>query len=88
MVKALREAEAAIGIESYELTEKQQAGKVFSRSLYISKDIKSGEILTSEHVKSIRPGMGLHPKHYKQIIGKKVNRDLTIGDRVDLNDFS
>jgi pseudaminic acid synthase len=88
MVKALREAEAAIGIESYELTEKQQAGKVFSRSLYISKDIKSGETLTSEHIKSVRPGMGLHPKHYKEIIGKKVNRDLTIGDRINLNDFS
>jgi pseudaminic acid synthase len=88
MVKAVREAESAIGIESYNLTEKQEAGKVFSRSLYISKDIIAGEILTEDHIKSVRPGMGLHPKYYNEILGKKVKRHLSIGDRIDLKDLN
>lgn len=87
MVKAVREAESAIGIESYHLTEKQEAGKVFSRSLYICKDIAEGEILTEAHVKSVRPGMGLHPKYYNEILGKKTKRNLTIGDRIKLEDL-
>jgi pseudaminic acid synthase len=87
MVKAVRDAESAIGIESYHLTEKQEAGKVFSRSLYICKDISEGEILTDAHVKSVRPGMGLHPKYYNEIIGKKTKRNLTIGERIKLEDL-
>lgn len=88
MVKAVREAESAIGIESYELTKKQEDGKVFSRSLYISKDINAGEILSEEHIKSVRPGMGLHPKYYNEILGKQVKRDLTIGERIELKDLN
>ncbi len=88
MVKAVREAESAIGIESYELTKKQEEGKVFSRSLYISKDINAGEILSEEHIKSVRPGMGLHPKYYNEILGKQVKRDLTIGERIELKDLN
>jgi pseudaminic acid synthase len=87
MVQAVREAESAIGVESYNLTEKQEAGKVFSRSLYICKDIIEGEMLSQAHVKSVRPGMGLHPKYYNEIIGKKVKRNLTIGDRIELEDL-
>ncbi len=87
MVQAVREAESAIGMESYHLTEKQETGKVFSRSLYICKDIAEGEILTEAHVKSVRPGMGLHPKYFYEIIGKKIKRNLTIGDRIELDDL-
>jgi pseudaminic acid synthase len=51
----------------------------FSRSLYIVKDIKKGELITEANVRSIRPGFGLHPKHYGKILGKKVNKDLKKG---------
>lgn len=87
MVKALREAEKAIGIVDYALTDKQQIGKDFSRSLYIVKDVKCGEILTDENIRSIRPGFGLHPKYYKEILGKRVNKDLEKGDRLSLSDI-
>jgi pseudaminic acid synthase len=83
MVKAVREAEKAIGVVGYSLTEKQAKGKDFARSLYVVKDIKAGEIITEEHVRSIRPGFGLHPKFYKEIIGLVAKRNMYKGDRVD-----
>jgi pseudaminic acid synthase len=85
MVTAVRQAEKAIGVISYELTEKQESGRSFARSLYVAKDIKKGEKITEENIKSVRPGFGLHPKFYNKIIGKKINRDLEKGDRLDLN---
>lgn len=80
MVKLVRETEKAIGIVDYNLTDKQIKGREFSRSLYIVKDIKSGEIFTEENVRSIRPGYGLHPKYYKDVLGKKAKRDFMRGE--------
>lgn len=85
MVKAVREAVSAIGTVDYTLTPKQVKGMDFSRSLYIVEDIKKGEIVTTQNVRSIRPGFGLHPKYYKQILNNKVNQDLKKGDRFTLN---
>lgn len=87
MVKAVREAEKALGVVDYTLTEKQRKGRDFCRSLYVVKDIKQGELVTAEHIKSIRPGFGLHPKYLQQILGKRANRNLEIGDRIDLAFF-
>ena len=84
MVKAIREAEKAIGVVDYTLTEKQAKGKDFSRSLYVVQDIKAGEIITKENVRSIRPGFGLHPKYYHQILGKKATVDIERGSRFEL----
>ncbi len=85
MVKSVREAEKAIGTIDYHLTEKQKKGKDFSRSLYVVKDIKQGEEITKDNVKSIRPGFGLHPKYYFQVLGKKVKSDLPMGTRLSLD---
>jgi pseudaminic acid synthase len=85
MVKAVREAEKAIGKVDYTLTEKQAAGKNFSRSLYVVKEIKAGETLTIENVRSIRPGFGLHPKYYREILGQKVNQDVQKGERFTMD---
>ncbi|WP_418359188.1 pseudaminic acid synthase [Sphingobacterium detergens] len=82
MVNAVRAAEKAIGVVDYKLTEKQAKGREFSRSLYFVEDIKEGEIVTERHIRSIRPGFGLHPKYFKEIIGKKVNADIEKGTRV------
>lgn len=84
MVTAVRNAEKALGKESYELTEKQKAGKAFSRSLYVAENIKKGEVITEKNVRSVRPGFGLHPKHYNDILNKKVLYNLEKGDRVSL----
>lgn len=81
MVKAVREAEKAIGIVDYTLTEKQAKGKDFSRSLYVVKNIKAGEVITEEHVRSIRPGFGMHPKELKNWVGKVCPKDFEKGDR-------
>ena len=81
MVKAICEAEKAIGVVDYTLTEKQAKGKDFSRSLYVVQDIKAGEIITKENVSSIRPGFGLHPKYYNEILGKKAIVDIEKGSR-------
>jgi len=83
MVKAVREAEKAIGIVDYTLTDKQVKGKDFSRSLYVVKDTKAGELITTENVRSIRPGFGIHPKFLNQILGKKVIKDIKKGERMD-----
>jgi pseudaminic acid synthase len=85
MVKAVREAEKAMGTIDYHLTEKQQEGREFCRSLYVIEDIKKGEIITDKNVRSIRPGYGLHPKYYNEILGKSFKKDLKKGDRVELS---
>lgn len=85
MVKAVREAEKAIGKVDYALTEKQQAGKNFSRSLYVVEDIKAGEVITKENVRSIRPGFGLHPKYLKDILGKVATQNLEKGERLSID---
>lgn len=85
MVKSVREAEKAIGVVDYQLTEKQAKGKDFSRSLYIVEDMQEGDVITEKNVRSIRPGFGLHPKYYNEILNKKVNRKLESGERFDLN---
>lgn len=81
MVKDVRMVEMALGSVSYELTDKQKSGREFCRSLYVSEDMKSGDIITERNVRSVRPGFGLHPKYLKDILGKKVNRDLEKGTR-------
>lgn len=85
MVKAIRDAEKAIGKVDYNLTEKQASGRNFSRSLYVVEDIKAGEIITEKNVRSIRPGFGLHPKYYKEILGKKVIEDIEKGTALKLD---
>jgi pseudaminic acid synthase len=84
MVNAVRDAELAVGEVTYQLTPKQEKGRVFSRSLYISEDIKAGEVITEQNVRSVRPGYGLHPKYLTSVLGKKVNKDLSKGERFSL----
>lgn len=79
MVNAIRQVEKAIGKVSYELTDKVKASRKFSRSLFVVKDIKAGEIFTEENVRSIRPGYGLLPKYLNEILGKKTLKDLNRG---------
>lgn len=85
MVKAVREAEKASGVVDYNLTEKQAKGRDFSRSLYIAEDIKSGEIFTEKNLRSVRPGFGLHPKYYNQLLGKKATTHLEKGTPMQLD---
>lgn len=85
MVKAVREAEKAIGVVSYELTEKQERGRDFSRSLYIVEDVKEGDVVTEKNIRSIRPGFGLHPKYYNEILGKRFIGDFEKGSSLEID---
>ncbi|MHA8095467.1 pseudaminic acid synthase [Aquirufa lenticrescens] len=82
MVKSIRQAESSIGVIDYTLSEKQIISRAHSRSLYIVKDIKKGETLNESNVKSIRPGFGLHPKYYNDILGMKVKHNVSMGTRL------
>ena len=84
MVKAVREAEKAIGYVTYDLTNKQKDGRQFCRSLYVIKDIKKGEVITEENVRSIRPGFGMHPKELKNWLGKSSYKAFEKGDRFNI----
>ncbi|ODS35509.1 pseudaminic acid synthase [Candidatus Altiarchaeales archaeon WOR_SM1_SCG] len=79
MVKSVRDVEKALGKVSYELSEKVKKSKVFARSLFVVKDMKEGELITGENVRSIRPGYGMHPKYLTEIIGKKTRKDVKKG---------
>jgi pseudaminic acid synthase len=79
MVKAIREVEDALGEISYELSPKVKKSREFARSLFAVKDIKAGETITENNVRSIRPGHGLHPKYLMEILGKKVTVDIQQG---------
>ncbi len=79
MVKSVREVEKALGEVSYNLTEKMKKSRELSRSLFVVKDIKAGEIFTEENIRSIRPGYGLPPKYLKYILGKQVKINIKKG---------
>ncbi len=79
MVSAIRQVEKALGKVSYELTERQKAMRKFSRSLFVAKDMKAGEIFTEENVRSVRPAVGLHPKYLKDILGRRARFDIKAG---------
>ena len=79
MVKAIRTSEQMLGKVDYEMTEKKKKSREFSRSLFVIKDVKSGERITTENVRSIRPGFGIHPKFLSEIIGKVFTKDIEKG---------
>ena len=79
MVKAIREAEKLFGKIDYSLNEKKQNSRQFARSLYIVKDVKAGEAVTEENIRSIRPGYGMHPKYLDKVLGKKFRNNYKKG---------
>lgn len=83
MVDAVRITEKMLGKVDYELDSKKLKSREFSRSLYISEDIKKGDVLTEKNVRSVRPGFGMHTKYLKDILGKKVNQDISKGTPMD-----
>ncbi|MGG8497344.1 pseudaminic acid synthase [Tenacibaculum sp. TC6] len=87
MVDAIRLTENLMGKVDYEMTDKKKKSREFSRSLFIAKDVKEGDILTEENIRSVRPGYGLHPKYYNEILGSKVNNDKRKGEPLKWGDL-
>lgn len=82
MVQSIRNVETALGSVVYPTDLSQIKGRDFCRSLYVAQPMKAGDTITEENVRSVRPGFGLHPKYLPEILGKKVNRNLEVGDRM------
>jgi len=87
MIKAIRDVEKLFGKVDYSMTEKKKKSRQFSRSLYVAEDIKEGDIITEENVRSVRPGYGLHPKYLNEVIGKIAVKAISKGTRVDRSLF-
>ena len=85
MINNIRNNEIALGKVNYNISKSSKENLNGRRSLYIVKKIKKNEKINNSNVKSIRPSFGLHPKHLKNIIGKKVKKTLQVGDRVNLS---
>ena len=68
-------------------TNQQKKGKEFCRSLYVVNDVKKGDLINKDNVRSIRPGFGLHPKYLNEIVNKKFKFNKEKGDRLSLNDI-
>ncbi|MES2284296.1 MAG: pseudaminic acid synthase [Bacteroidota bacterium] len=85
MVDSVRLAEKMLGKVDYEMTEKKKKSREFSRSLFVVENIKKGEIFTEDNCRSIRPGYGLHPKYFSEVLGKKAIKDLEKGMPLSLD---
>ena len=83
MVDAIRTVEKAMGQVKYGGTGLESNSKNFRRSLFVVKDVKQGEPLTEENIRSIRPGQGLPPKHFREVLGRPVTRDVDRGTPLD-----
>ena len=82
MIDGIRQVENSLGYVNYPSVPSTIKGREYSRSLYVAKPMKKGDVITEENVRSVRPGFGLHPKYLPELIGRKVNRDLELGDRM------
>ncbi len=79
LVDNIRIAEKALGKIHYGLTNEEKKSMIFRRSLFVVKDVKAGEKVSSENVKSIRPGQGLHTRYIVQITGCSFKKDVARG---------
>lgn len=85
MVEDIRTAEKAMGKVSYQISDKEARNKVFRKSIFVIKDVIEGEVLTEQNVRVIRPGHGLEPKYYDDILGKAATRNIKRGTPLHWN---
>jgi pseudaminic acid synthase len=85
LTEETRRAWQALGTASYGPSESEKASRQYRRSLYIAADMRAGEQLTAENLRIIRPGLGLHPKHYNALLGSRVTTDVKKGTPVSWN---
>ena len=79
LVVETKRAWQSLGRVQYGPTEAEKPSVKFRRSLYIAEDMKAGDVLTPKNLRSVRPGMGLQPKYYEQLLGRRVHSDLKKG---------
>lgn len=88
MVRQVREVEKAMGKVSYGVSEQEESNARFRRSLFVVEDIRAGEMLTPQNIRSIRPAYGIKPKHYNEVLGKRALHDLKRGTPLSFEDIN
>jgi N-acetylneuraminate synthase len=69
----------ALGQVQFGATEREKKSMIFRRSLYVAQDMKAGDQLTPDNLRSVRPGFGLPPKYYDVLLGRRINCDVKRG---------
>lgn len=85
LVSKIRDTEKLLGKVSYEISDKVKKNKKFARSLFVVDNVRKGDVITDKNVRSIRPGYGLHPKYFNEILGKKFTKNIEKGEPLVLN---
>jgi N-acetylneuraminate synthase len=88
LVIEVKNAYLALGKINYGITNDEKKVDAGKRSIYISEKINEGEVITTKNIKVIRPGFGLHPRYYTDVLGKKANKNLKIGQPLSFNDLN
>lgn len=88
MVQDIRDAEKAKGCVTYGLTKQEEENIIFRRSVFTVKNIKKGEVFDNTNIRVIRPGYGVKPKFYKDILGKTATRDIERGTPMRFDMFT
>ncbi len=86
MVEDVRNTEKMLGQPTYELTEHEKTGLSIRRSLAAVKPIAQGEVFTAENVRSIRPAIGIKPKYYPALLGKKAGKSYEFGEPIMISE--
>ncbi|NAZ46793.1 pseudaminic acid synthase [Vibrio toranzoniae] len=88
MVESIRIVELALGSPTFSLSEGSTKSRERGRSIYISQEVKKGDLVTKDNIKVVRPAYGIEPKYYSELIGQVFNEDLLAGTPVKLSYFS
>lgn len=83
LVEETERAWQSLGRVAYGPEEDEWKSLVFRRSLYVAEDMQAGDVFTRENLRCVRPGLGLAPKYYEVLLGKRVNRDVKRGTAVE-----
>jgi pseudaminic acid synthase len=87
LCKDTKDAQLSLGESRFKRQKAEKGSKVFRRSLYFVKDLPIGHVIKSDDIRRIRPGFGIAPKYYKEILGKKTTREISRATAVNFEDF-
>lgn len=79
MVQDVRNVEKALGVPTYGVSKQEESSMVFRRSIFVTKDVNKGDVFTEENTRIIRPGYGIKPKYFKDILGTVAAEDVKRG---------
>jgi len=87
LVSETNKAWESKGKVHFGVTDSEKNSRKRRRSLYFSKDLSEGTLISETHIKRVRPGNGLKPKYFEEIIGKTLNNDVKMGQPIKWDDI-